>query len=96
VTEAKQVVAKELKLPTGYSLTWSGQYENMLRVRERLKVVIPLTILLIFVLLYMNTKSAFKSLVAMLAVPFSLVGAVWLLYLYLLWKRPALHAPVST
>ena len=81
VNEAKQVVAKELKLPTGYSLTWSGQYENMLRVRERLKVVIPVTILLIFLLLYMNTKSAFKAMVVMLAVPFSVVGAVWLMYL---------------
>jgi Cu(I)/Ag(I) efflux system membrane protein CusA/SilA len=81
VDEAKQVVAKELKLPTGYSLVWSGQYENMLRVKERLKVVIPVTVLLIFLLLYMNTKSAFKSLVVMLAVPFSVVGAVWLLYL---------------
>jgi len=81
VEEAKRLVASQLKLPTGYSLVWSGQYENMMRVRERLKVVIPVTILLIFVLLYMNTKSAFKSMVVMLAVPFSLVGAVWLLYL---------------
>jgi len=81
VEEAKSAVMKDLKLPVGYSLAWSGQYENMLRVRERLKVVIPLTILLIFLLLYMNTRSAFKSLVVMLAVPFSMVGAVWLLYL---------------
>jgi len=81
VAEAKQVVAKELRLPTGYSLIWSGQYENMLRVRERLKVVLPITLLLIFVLLYMNTKSTFKTLVVMLAVPFSLVGAVWLMYI---------------
>ena len=81
VAEAKQVVAKELKLPTGDSLTWSGQYENMLRVQERLKVVLPITVLLIFLLLYMNTKSAFKASVVMLAVPFSMVGAVWLMYL---------------
>jgi len=81
VKEAKKVVTKQLELPTGYSLTWSGQYENMMRVRERLKVVIPITILLIFLLLYMNTKSAFKALVVMLAVPFSVVGAVWLLWL---------------
>jgi len=80
VAEAKQIVARQIKLPTGYSLTWSGQYENMLRVRERLKLVLPLTILLIFVLLYMNTKSAFKALLVMLAVPFSMVGAVWLMY----------------
>ena len=81
VTEAKQLVTRELKLPTGYSLVWSGQYENMMRVRERLKIVIPVTLVLIFILLYMNTKSAFKTFVVMLAVPFSLVGAVWLLYL---------------
>jgi Cu(I)/Ag(I) efflux system membrane protein CusA/SilA len=81
VEEAKRVVGEKVTLPTGYSLVWSGQYENMLRVRERMKVVIPLTIGLIFLLLYMNTKSAFKTMVVMLAVPFSLVGAVWLLYL---------------
>ena len=80
VGDAKRAVAKELKLPTGYSLVWSGQYENMLRVRERLKIVLPVTILLIFLLLYMNTKSAFKALIVMLAVPFSVVGAVWLMY----------------
>ncbi len=81
VEDAKQAVAKQVKLPTGYSLSWSGQYENMMRVRERLKVVIPVTVLLIYLLLYMNTKSAFKALVVMLAVPFSVVGAVWLMYL---------------
>jgi Cu(I)/Ag(I) efflux system membrane protein CusA/SilA len=81
VADAKQAVARQLTLPTGYSLTWSGQYENMMRVRERLKVVIPITLLLIFLLLYMSTRSAFKALVVMLAVPFSIVGAVWLMYL---------------
>jgi Cu(I)/Ag(I) efflux system membrane protein CusA/SilA len=81
VEDAKKAVAKQVKLPTGYSLTWSGQYENMMRVRERLKVVIPVTVLLIYLLLYMNTKSAFKALVVMLAVPFSVVGAVWLMYI---------------
>jgi len=81
VEEAKKTVARDLSLPTGYSLIWSGQYENMLRVRERLKLVVPLTIFLIFLLLYMNTKSAFKATVVMLAVPFSVVGAVWLMYI---------------
>jgi Cu(I)/Ag(I) efflux system membrane protein CusA/SilA len=81
VSEAKRTVARELKLPTGYSLTWSGQYENMFRVRERLKIVVPVTLLLIFILLYMNTKSAFKAMLVMLAVPFSMVGAVWLMFL---------------
>jgi Cu(I)/Ag(I) efflux system membrane protein CusA/SilA len=81
VDEAKKAVAASVKLPTGYSLSWSGQYENMLRVKERLKFIVPLTLVLIFVLLYMNTKSTFKSLLVMLAVPFSAVGAIWLLYL---------------
>src|ERR1043166_3911015 len=81
VTDAKKAVADKLKLPTGYSVVWSGQYENMLRVRERMKIVLPVTILLIFLLLYANTKSTFKALVVMLAVPFSLVGAVWLLWI---------------
>ena len=80
VADAKAAVARGLTLPTGYSLLWSGQFENMLRVRERLKIVVPATVLLIFLLLYLNTRSAFKSLIVMLAVPFSLVGAVWLLY----------------
>jgi Cu(I)/Ag(I) efflux system membrane protein CusA/SilA len=81
VEDAKRAVAAGLKLPTGYSIVWSGQYENMLRVRERLKLVLPVTVALIFLLLYANTKSTFKALIVMLAVPFSLVGAVWLLYL---------------
>lgn len=81
VAEAKKIVQKELRVPTGYSMVWSGQYENMLRVRERLKLVIPVTIFIIFILLYMNTKSPVKAGIVMLAVPFSLVGAVWFLWI---------------
>ncbi|MBF0595453.1 MAG: efflux RND transporter permease subunit [Candidatus Omnitrophica bacterium] len=81
VEEAKKVVDKELKVPTGYALQWSGQYENMLRVRDRLKVVIPITLFLIFLLLYMNTRSPIKAGIVMLAVPFSLVGAIWFLWM---------------
>jgi len=81
VEQAKAAVNGAVKMPTGYSMTWSGQYENMLRVRERLKLILPLTLVLIFGLLYMNTRSAFKAGIVMLAVPFSAVGAVWLLYL---------------
>ena len=81
VTEARKVVREKIQLPAGYALAWSGQYENMLRVRERLKLVIPITIFLIFILLYMNTKSPIKASIVMLAVPFSLVGAIWFLYL---------------
>jgi Cu(I)/Ag(I) efflux system membrane protein CusA/SilA len=81
VTEARKVVREKIQLPAGYALQWSGQYENMLRVRERLKLVIPITIFLIFILLYMNTKSPIKASIVMLAVPFSLVGAIWFLYI---------------
>ncbi len=80
VGEAKKAVEQHLDLPKGYSLLWSGQYENMQRVKERLKVVLPLTFLVIFFLLYLNTKSTVKTGIVLLAVPFSLVGAVWLLY----------------
>ncbi|MBE2251906.1 MAG: efflux RND transporter permease subunit [Myxococcus sp.] len=76
VDEAKKAVANRVSLPAGYSLSWSGQYENMLRVKERLTLILPITLLLIFGLLYMNTKSAFKAAVVMLAVPFSAVGAL--------------------
>jgi Cu(I)/Ag(I) efflux system membrane protein CusA/SilA len=81
VEEAKRLVRDNVKLPAGYTLTWSGQYENMERVKERLKLVIPVTVILIFVLLYLNTKSAFKAVMVMLAVPFSAVGAVWLMFI---------------
>jgi Cu(I)/Ag(I) efflux system membrane protein CusA/SilA len=80
VTEAKKAVASGVNLPTGYHMAWSGQYENMLRVKERLKLIIPLTLVLIFGLLYMNTRSSFKAALVMAAVPFSAVGAVWLLW----------------
>jgi Cu(I)/Ag(I) efflux system membrane protein CusA/SilA len=80
VAEAKQLVADKIQLPKGYHLSWSGQYENMIRVRERLKVVLPLTLFLIAVLLYLNTKSGVKTAIVLLAVPFSLVGAIWLLW----------------
>jgi Cu(I)/Ag(I) efflux system membrane protein CusA/SilA len=80
VEQAKHAVAAGVSVPTGYSMSWSGQYENMLRVRERLKLILPLTLVLIFALLYMNTRSAFKAAIVMLAVPFSAVGAVLLVY----------------
>jgi Cu(I)/Ag(I) efflux system membrane protein CusA/SilA len=81
VEEAKRRVRERVTLPVGYSLLWSGQYENLARVRERLLVVLPLTLFLIALLLYLNTKSAVKTGIVLLAVPFSLIGAVWLLYL---------------
>jgi Cu(I)/Ag(I) efflux system membrane protein CusA/SilA len=81
VDDAKRAVESHLTLPEGYLLQWSGQYEAMQRVRERMKIVLPLTLFLIFLLIYINTKSLTKSAIVLLAVPFSAVGAVWLLYL---------------
>jgi len=81
VARAKQAVSESVMLPPGVALQWSGQFENMLRVKERLKIVIPLTLMIIFILLYMNTKSAVKTFIVLLAVPFSLVGAIWFLYI---------------
>ena len=80
VADAKRNVGSQVSLPAGYALQWSGQYENMERVKERLKFVIPLTMFLIVVLLYLNTKSAVKTSIVLLAVPFSAIGAIWLLY----------------
>ena len=79
VEEAKRALASRVTLPSGYALQWSGQYENLARVKERLKFVIPLTLFLIVVLLYVNTRSAMKTSIVLLAVPFSAIGAVWLL-----------------
>jgi Cu(I)/Ag(I) efflux system membrane protein CusA/SilA len=70
-----------VKLPSGYNIFWSGQYEYMLRAQQRLAIVIPLTLLIIVLIIYLNTKSAIKTAIVMLAVPFSLVGAFWILYL---------------
>ena len=81
VDDAKAALERDVKVPTGYNIEWSGQYENMLRVKERLKVVVPITLFLIFVILYINTKSTIKALIVLMAVPFSAIGAVWFLYL---------------
>ena len=81
IEKAKKAVREKVQMPPGYTLVWSGQYESMQRVKERLFVVVPITIFIIFLLIYFNTKSAAKTLIILLAVPFSAVGAVWLLYL---------------
>ncbi len=81
IDEASRVLKEKLRLPAGYAVVWSGQYEAMQRVRERLSMVLPLTLFMILLLLYMNTKSITKTTIIALAVPFSAVGAVWLLYL---------------
>jgi Cu(I)/Ag(I) efflux system membrane protein CusA/SilA len=81
VEEARDLLREKLKLPAGYAISWSGQHEAMQRVRERLKLVVPLTLLLIFLLLYLNTRSLAKTFIVVLAVPFSAIGAIWFLYL---------------
>ena len=81
IDNAKQVIEKNLVLPAGYSLKWSGQYEYMERSSKHLAMVIPLTLLLVIILLYMNTRSMVKTGIVLLALPFSMVGAVWFLYL---------------
>ncbi len=82
VEEARRLVHEKIEpqLPTGYSLSWSGQFEFLQRVRERLKLVLPVTIFIVFLLLYLNTRSVVKTLIVFLAVPFSAVGAIWLLH----------------
>jgi Cu(I)/Ag(I) efflux system membrane protein CusA/SilA len=81
VEEAQEVVAREVDLPPGTRLEWAGQFTYFERAKERLKVVVPVTLLIVFLLLYMNTRSVAETGIILLAVPFSLVGAVWLLWL---------------
>ncbi len=81
VKNAKAVLAEKITIPAGYSITWSGQYEYMERAKERLKLVVPLTLAIIFLLLYFNFSSIVESAIIMLSLPFALVGGVWLMYL---------------
>ena len=81
VEEADRVLRAKMQMPAGYSFFWTGQWEAMKRIRERLTIVVPLTLLLIFLLLYLNTQSVVKTLIVSLAVPFSGIGAIWFLYL---------------
>jgi Cu(I)/Ag(I) efflux system membrane protein CusA/SilA len=81
IEEADRLLREKLELPAGYAVAWSGQYEAMQRVRERLWIVVPLTLLLIVMLLYLNTRSLVKTAIVLLAVPFSAVGAVWFIHL---------------
>jgi copper/silver efflux system protein len=81
VAEAKQTVAERIELPPGVHLAWVGQFQYLERAQEKLMIIVPFTLLLVFVLIYLNTGSVTKTVIVFLAVPFSLVGAVWLLYL---------------
>ena len=80
VKRAKKVVADEVDLPAGYTIFWSGQYEYMQRAKARLMLIVPITLFLVFLILYINTKSLIKTSIVLLAVPFSAVGAIWLMY----------------
>jgi len=81
VADAKNAVAASIKFPPGYYVTWSGQFEYMERAIEKMKIVIPVTLLIIFLLLYLNFKRITETLIVMLSVPFALVGGVWLMWL---------------
>ena len=81
VERAKTVIAEQVKLPPGFYLSWSGQFEYMERAKQRLLTIVPLTLLIIIVLLYVNTRSWIKTAIVLLAIPFSLVGAFGLLWL---------------
>jgi len=81
VADAKKAVAAKVKFPPGYYATWSGQFESMERAIEKMKVVVPVTLLLIFLLLYLNFRRLTETIIVMLSVPFALVGGVWLMWL---------------
>jgi Cu(I)/Ag(I) efflux system membrane protein CusA/SilA len=81
VKDAKKAIRENMEMPPGYQLIWSGQFEYMERVKERLYVVVPITVFLVFLLLFFNTRSLTKTMIILLALPFSAVGAIWFLYL---------------
>lgn len=82
VSDLKAVIEKEITIPAGYSLSWKGKFEYYERVKEKLSYIVPLTLAIIFILLYLSFKNMAESLIVMLSVPFSLVGGYWLLYIY--------------
>lgn len=81
VKNAKKLVDEKIDLPTGYSLIWSGQYEYMERAEKRLQIVVPITLIIIFLLLYFNFGNFTESLIVMFSIPFALVGGIWFIYL---------------
>ncbi|OGP72280.1 MAG: cation transporter [Deltaproteobacteria bacterium RBG_13_60_28] len=85
IKKAQEAIKARLKLPEGYSYIWSGQFEYMERARQKLQIIIPITLVIIFFILYINTGSLTKVCIILLAVPFSLVGAIWLLYILSFW-----------
>ncbi len=81
VENAKKLIAENIKLPPGHYIEWGGQYQYLLKAKEKLKLIVPITLLLIFVLLYLNFGNIPETLIVILSIPFALVGGVWLLYL---------------
>ena len=88
VDEAKAAVARDLRLPAGYYLKWTGQYELLEQVSKRMRIVVPLTLCLVFLLLYLNFQNVVEAAIVMLSLPFALIGSIWLLF--------ALHYNLST
>ena len=82
VTKAKEALKERVEIPPGYTLTWSGQYEYMERATERLRIVVPATLLIIFLLLYLNFRNVSEPALVMLSIPFGLIGGIWLIYMY--------------
>lgn len=81
VKNARKVIAREVELPAGYNIVWSGQYEYMERANKRLAVVVPITLLIIFLLLYFNFKNVIEAIIVMLSLPFAIIGGIWFIYL---------------
>ena len=82
VARARQVLAEQVEIPPGYTVTWSGQYEYLARAAERLRIVVPATLFLMFLLLYFNFRNVSAPLTVMLSVPFALLGGIWMVYWY--------------
>ncbi len=82
VANAKQIIEQQVKIPAGYALVWSGQFEYMERAAKRLQIVVPFTLIIIFLLLYLNFRNVSAPIVVMLSIPFSLIGGIWLVYWY--------------
>ncbi len=81
VRQAQEAVAQSVEMPAGYSIAWSGQYEYMIRAQERMQLIVPVTLLIIFLIIYINTRAVGTTFLVLLAVPLSLIGTFWLLYL---------------
>jgi len=81
VAKAKKVLEEQVKIPAGYTVIWSGQFEYMERASQRLRIVAPITLLIIFILLYLNFKNVIEPVIVMLSMPFALIGGIWLIYL---------------